>query len=251
MAHRVTGYQIGAAALLLAIWEAGARGGLIDPFFFSRPALIGARLGEWFSTTQIWGHAGTTLLEALLAFGFGAAAGIVLGFWLGRWPFGAAVAEPFLQTANALPRVVLAPLFIFWFGLGIWSKVAFGMTLVFFLVFFNTYRGVRSVDRLLIDNARLLGASERQLLRHVLLPSALGWIFSGLEASIGLAMVGAVVGEYLGATRGLGYVIAQAEGLLDTTGMLAGMALLGVIVLLIAAAVRRVEKHLLRWQHPR
>ena len=117
-------------------------------------------------------------------------------------------------------------------------------------MFFNTYRGVRSVDRVLIDNARLLGASESQLLRHVLLPSALGWIFSGLEASIGLAMVGAVVGEYLGATRGLGYVIAQAEGLLDTTGMLAGMALLALVVLMIAFFVGRAERHLLRWQQP-
>ena len=244
-------YQAGLAALLLSLWEAGVRTGLIDPFFFSRPMLIAARLTEWFSSSLIWSHCGTTLLEAVLAFILGSAAGIVFGFWLGRWPFGAAIAEPFLQTANALPRVVLAPLFIFWFGLGIWSKVAFGMTLVFFLVFFNTYRGVRSVDRVLIDNARLLGASERQLLRHVLLPSALGWIFSGLEASIGLAMVGAVVGEYLGSTGGLGYVIAQAEGLLDTTGMLAGMALLAIVVLLIAALVRRAERHLLRWQQSR
>jgi len=251
MRAKVAASRFGLAAVLLIGWEAGARAGLIDPFFFSRPALIAARLAEWFSTAQIWRHVGLTLLEALLAFVIGSAAGIVMGFWLGRWPLGAAVAEPFLQTANALPRVVLAPLFIFWFGLGIWSKVAFGMTLVFFLVFFNTYRGVRSVDRVLIDNARLLGASEGQLLRHVLMPSALGWIFSGLEASIGLAMVGAVVGEYLGATGGLGYVIAQAEGLLDTTGMLAGMTLLAAVVLAIAAVVGRVERHLLRWQQPR
>ena len=251
MPHKIRGYQVGLAGALAAAWETGARAGVIDPFFFSRPALIAARLAEWFSAADIWGHLGATLLEALLAFVLGSMVGIVLGFWLGRWPMGAAVAGPFLQTANALPRVVLAPLFIFWFGLGIWSKVAFGMTLVFFLVFFNTYRGVRSVDRVLIDNARLLGASESQLLRHVLLPSALGWIFSGLEASIGLAMVGAVVGEYLGSTRGLGYVIAQAEGLLDTTGMLAGMALLAAVVLLIAFFVGRAERHLLRWQHPR
>lgn len=251
MPGKVALLRLGLAGALLALWELGARAGWVDPFFFSRPTLIAARLAEWFGTVPIWGHLGTTLIEALLAFALGGLLGIVFGFWLGRWPLGAAVAEPFLQTANALPRVVLAPLFIFWFGLGIWSKVAFGMTLVFFLVFFNTYRGVRSVDRVLIDNARLLGASERQLLRHVLLPSAAGWIFSGLEASIGLAMVGAVVGEYLGATRGLGYVIAQAEGLLDTTGMLAGMTLLAVVVLLIANLVRRAERRLLRWQQPR
>lgn len=251
MKRKVAFYRLALALLLLTLWEAGARAGFIDPFFFSRPSLIAARLVEWFAAGRIWTHLGLTLLEAVLAFFLGGLAGIVLGFWLGRWPLGAAIAEPYLQTANALPRVVLAPLFIFWFGLGLWSKVAFGMTLVFFLLFFNTYRGVRSVDQKLIDNARILGASEQQLLRYVLLPSALGWIFSGLEASIGLAMVGAVVGEYLGATGGLGYVIAQAEGLLDTTGMLAGMALLAGVVLAIAALVRRVERHLLRWQQPR
>jgi NitT/TauT family transport system permease protein len=244
---RIRAAQLALAAVLVTGWELSG----IDPFFFSRPSLIAAKLAEWFGTANIWRHIGLTLTEALLAFVLGAAAGIVLGFALGRWPFAAAVAEPYLQTANALPRVVLAPLFIFWFGLGIWSKVAFGMTLVFFLVFFNTYRGVRNVDRKLIDNARILGATEVQLIRHVLLPSALGWIFSGLEASIGLAMVGAVVGEYLGATGGLGYLIAQAEGLLDTTGMLAGMTLLAGIVLAIAALVRRAEKYLLRWQQPR
>ena len=244
---RVKAYQLGLAAMLLGAWQVSS----LDPFFFSKPLLIAARLGEWMAAGTIWRHLGLTLVEALLAFVLGSAAGIVLGFLLGRWPFAAAVAEPYLQTANALPRVVLAPLFIFWFGLGVASKVAFGMTLVFFLVFFNTYRGVRGVDRLLIDNARLLGASEGQLMRHVLLPSALGWIFSGLEASIGLAMVGAVVGEYMGATGGLGYLIAQAEGLLDTTGMLAGMSLLAAVVLMIAAAVRRAERHLLRWQQPR
>lgn len=251
MPGRIAAYRTALALALLGLWEAGARAGWVDPFFFSRPTLIAARLGEWFGGPLIWSHIGVTLIEALLAFVLGSAVGIAAGFWLGRWPLGAAVAEPFLQTANALPRVVLAPLFIFWFGLGIASKVAFGMTLVFFLVFFNTYRGVRSVEPALIDNARLLGASERQLLRHVLLPSALGWIFSGLEASIGLAMVGAVVGEYLGATGGLGYLIAQAEGLLDTTGMLTGMSLLAVVVLLIAWLVRRAERHLLRWQQPR
>lgn len=244
---RTRAYQLGLAAILLATWQLSG----IDPFFFSKPTLIAARLAEWFTTPTIWRHIGLTLSEALLAFVFGATAGIVIGFLLGRAPQAAAVAEPYLQTANALPRVVLAPLFIFWFGLGIWSKVAFGMTLVFFLVFFNTYRGVRSVDQRLIDNARILGATESQLTRHVLFPSALTWIFSGLEASIGLAMVGAVVGEYLGATGGLGYVIAQAEGQLDTTSMFAGMTLLAAIVLAIAAAVRRAEKYLLRWQQPR
>ena len=137
------------------------------------------------------------------------------------------VFDPYIKMLNAVPRVVLAPLFLLWFGLGIWSKVALAVTLVFFVMFFSTYQGVRDADRVLIDNVRMLGASERQLVRHVLVPSALTWIFSSLQTSLGFAMVGAVVGEYLGATRGLGYVISQAEGTFDTTGVFAGMTVLG------------------------
>ena len=139
----------------------------------------------------------------------------------------ARVFDPYIKMLNAVPRVVLAPLFLLWFGLGIWSKVALAVTLVFFVMFFNTYQGVRDADRVLIDNVRMLGATERQLVRHVLIPSALTWIFSSLQTSLGFAMVGAVVGEYLGATRGLGYVISQAEGTFDTTGVFAGMTVLG------------------------
>jgi NitT/TauT family transport system permease protein len=149
---------------------------------------------------------------------------------------------------NAVPRVVLAPLFLLWFGLGIWSKVALAVTLVFFVMFFNTFQGVRDVDRVLIDNVRMLGATERQLVRHVLVPSALTWIFSSLQTSLGFAMVGAVVGEYLGSTRGLGYVISQAEGTFDTTGVFAGMTVLAIVVVIISAAVTRLERWLLRWK---
>jgi NitT/TauT family transport system permease protein len=149
---------------------------------------------------------------------------------------------------NAVPRVVLAPLFLLWFGLGIWSKVALAVTLVFFVMFFSTYQGVRDADRVLIDNVRMLGASERQLVRHVLIPSALTWIFSSLQTSLGFAMVGAVVGEYLGSTRGLGYVISQAEGTFDTTGVFAGMTVLACVVVIVSAGVTRLEGWLLRWK---
>jgi NitT/TauT family transport system permease protein len=149
---------------------------------------------------------------------------------------------------NALPRVVLAPIFLLWFGLGIWSKVAFGFTLVFFIVFFNTLEGVKSVDRVLVDNARMLGASEKQLLRHVFIPSALTWIFSSLHISVGFAITGAVVGEYLGASAGVGYAIAQAQGVFDTKGVFAGMFILMIVVLIIDLLVNRLERHLLRWR---
>jgi NitT/TauT family transport system permease protein len=149
---------------------------------------------------------------------------------------------------SALPRVVLAPIFLLWFGLGVWSKVAFGVTLVYFVVFFNTYQGVREVPKALTDNARMLGAGEAHLIRHVLLPSALGWIFSSLHVSVGFAIVGAVVGEYLGSSAGVGYLISQAEGTFDTTGVFAGMVVLATVVLLVDLAVGLLERNLLRWK---
>ena len=143
---------------------------------------------------------------------------------------------------------MLAPIFLLWFGLGIWSKVALGVTVVFFIVFFNTHQGVRDVDKSVVDNARMLGASEWQLTRHVLIPSALTWVFSSLHISIGFAVIAVVVGEYLGASRGVGYLISQAEGVFDTTGVFAGMAVLSASVLLVGLGVNRLEKWLLRWK---
>ena len=203
---------------------------------------------SWVVGGTIWRHLFTTLEESLLGLLIGSALGISLGFALGRSPFLARVFDPYIKMLNAVPRVVLAPLFLLWFGLGIWSKVALAVTLVFFVMFFNTYQGVRDADRVLIDNVRMLGASERQLVRHVLVPSALTWIFSSLQTSLGFAMVGAVVGEYLGSTRGLGYVISQAEGTFDTTGVFAGMTVLAMVVVIISAAVTRLEQWLLRWK---
>ena len=156
--------------------------------------------------------------------------------------------SPYIRIFNALPRVVLAPIFLLWFGLGIWSKVALGVTVVFFIVFFNTYQGVRDVDLVQLNNARMLGASERQLIRHVLIPSALTWIFSSLHISIGFAIIAVVVGEYLGSSHGVGYLISQAEGVFDTTGVFAGMTVLSIVVLMVGALVDRLERYLLRWK---
>ena len=143
----------------------------------------------------------------------------------------AAVFDPYVKMANALPRVVLAPIFMLWLGLGIWSKVALGVTLVFFIVFFNVYQGVKEVSPVVLANARLIGMNERQLFRNVYWPSALSWMFSSLHTSVGFALVGAVVGEYLGSAAGLGYLIHQAEGVFDTTGVFAGMFILAAFVL--------------------
>ena len=236
------------AIALVGAWQAGTAIGALDPFFVSRPSDVAARVVTWLTSGSLWPHLIVTLQESLLGLVIGAALGVTIGFALARSPGAARVIEPFITMLNAVPRVVLAPLFLLWFGLGIWSKVALAVTLVFFVMFFNTYQGVRDADRVIIDNVRMLGATERQLVRHVLIPSALSWIFSSLQTSLGFALVGAVVGEYLGATRGLGYVISQAEGTFDTTGVFAGMAVLSTVVVVVSASVSRVERWLLRWK---
>jgi NitT/TauT family transport system permease protein len=248
MSARIRIGQILLGAALLLAWEWGASTGLLDKFFFSRPSDILVRVWQWSSTGAIWGHLAVTFTEALLSFAIGAALGVLFGFLLARVPLLAALLDPYIKIANALPRVVLAPVFLLWFGLGIWSKVALGVTVVFFIVFFNTYQGVREVDPVILDNARMLGASERQLIRHVLIPSALTWIFSSLHVSVGFAIIAVVVGEYLGASKGIGYTISQAEGAFDTTGVFAGMTILAAVVLLVGEAVSRLERRLLRWK---
>ncbi|WP_226344041.1 ABC transporter permease [Agilicoccus flavus] len=245
------GLQLLLALVVLGLWELGGRAGLIDQFFFPLPSDIFATVWTWVSSGYVFPHLWVTMQESVLAFVIGAALGLFLGFLLARVRFLDRLFDPFLQMFNALPRVVLAPIFLLWFGLGIWSKVAFGVTLVFFIVFFNTLEGVKGVDRVLVDNARMLGAKESHLLRHVFVPSALTWIFSSLHISVGFAITGAVVGEYLGASAGVGYAIAQAQGVFDTRGVFAGMFILMVVVLVVDVLVNRLERYLLRWRPAR
>jgi NitT/TauT family transport system permease protein len=221
---------------------------LLPPFFFSTPIDVGLRIIKWLADGSIWHHLWVTLIEAVLAFLIGAVAGILIGFWFARQPIMAAVFDPYVKMTNALPRVVLAPIFALWLGLGIWSKVALGVTLVFPIVFFNVYQGVKEVSPAVLANARMLGMDERQLTRHVYWPSALSWMFSSLHTSVGFAVVGAVVGEYLGSAAGLGYVIQQAEGVFDVAGVFAGMVVLTAFVLAIDLLVTLAERRLLVWR---
>jgi NitT/TauT family transport system permease protein len=221
---------------------------LLPPFFFSNPVDVGSQIVAWFASGVIWKHLLITLTESILAFTIGSVAGIAVGFWFARQPRVAAVFDPYVKMVNALPRVVLAPIFALWLGLGIWSKVALGVTLVFFIVFFNVYQGVKEVSRTVLDNGRMLGMSEQQLMRHVYWPSALSWMFSSLHTSVGFAVVGAVVGEYLGSAAGLGYLIQQAEGIFDVAGVFAGMFVLSAFVILIDFGVTLVERRLLVWR---
>ena len=245
--------QLLVAALVLGLWQLLATVPLfgrvlLPPFFFSNPVDVGSQIIDWFSSGVIWKHLFITLLESMLAFAIGSLGGIAVGFWFARQPLVAAVFDPYVKMANALPRVVLAPIFTLWLGLGIWSKVALGVTLVFFIVFFNVYQGVKEVSRTVLANGRMLGMSERQLMRHVYWPSALTWMFSSLHTSVGFAVVGAVVGEYLGSAAGLGYLIQQAEGAFDIAGVFAGMLVLSAFVILIDLGVTWAERRLLVWR---
>jgi NitT/TauT family transport system permease protein len=221
---------------------------LLPPFFFSNPVDVAHRVVKWFADGTIWKHLWITLWESMLAFVIGSVAGVFVGFWFARQPRVAAVFDPYVKMINALPRVVLAPIFTLWFGLGIWSKVALGVTLVFFIVFFNVYQGVKEVSPTVLANARMLGMNDRQLMRHVYWPSALSWMFSSLHTSVGFAVVGAVVGEYLGSAAGLGYLIQQAEGVFDVAGVFAGMFVLAAFVIAIDWLVTLVENRLLVWR---
>jgi NitT/TauT family transport system permease protein len=245
--------QLLVAAAFLLLWHVlttvpiGGRK-LLDPFFFSTPLDVLARTWKDLIGGELWRHLGITLLETVLAFATGAAGGILLGFAFARRALLAAVFDPYVKAANALPRVVLAPIFALWFGLGIWSKVALGFTLVFFIVFFNVYQGVREVSPTVLANARMLGMNERQLMRHVYWPAALTWMFSSLHTSVGFALVGAVVGEYLGSAAGLGYKIHEAESVFDVTGVFSGMLVLTLFVILLDAVVTAIENRLLVWR---
>jgi len=245
--------QLLVAVVALALWQFLSTVPVfgkvwLPPFFFSNPVDVFAQIAKWFASGVIWKHLAITLWESILAFVIGSAAGVMVGFWFARQPIVAAVFDPYVKMVNALPRVVLAPIFTLWLGLGIWSKVALGVTLVFFIVFFNVYQGVREVSLTVLNNGRMLGMSERQLMRHVYWPSALSWMFSSLHTSVGFAVVGAVVGEYLGSAAGLGYLIQQAEGVFDVAGVFAGMFVLSAFVILIDMGVTLVERRLLVWR---
>jgi NitT/TauT family transport system permease protein len=245
--------QISVAVVGVALWYVLSSYPLfghvvLPPFFFSNPVDVAKQIVDWFASGVIWKHLWVTLEESILAFVIGSIGGVLVGFWFARQPRTAAVFDPYVKMVNALPRVVLAPIFTLWLGLGIWSKVALGVTLVFFIVFFNVYQGVREVSPTVLANARMLGMNGRQLMRHVYWPSALSWMFSSLHTSVGFAVVGAVVGEYLGSAAGLGYLIQQAEGVFDVAGVFAGMFVLAAFVIVIDAVVSVVERRLLAWR---
>jgi len=244
----ITLWRLLLAGGILLAWYVGTETGLLHPLFFGRPLAIGLRIVEWVRTGDIWPHLAITLSETLMAFAAGTTGGVLAGLWLGLSPRSLSVLDPFIKAANAMPRVILAPIFAMWFGLGMGSKVALGFTLVFFIVFFNVLQGVREVSPVVLNGTRMLGATRAQLLRHVYLPAAMSWVFSSLHVSVGMAFVGAVIAEYLGSSAGVGYLILQAEGVFDVDTVFAGIAVLTCCALALDTLVTLAESRLLVWQ---
>ncbi|MFH8220771.1 ABC transporter permease [Streptomyces sp. NPDC018057] len=245
----------GRALLLVAVlglWEALSRAEAIDPFNFSMPSKIWDQIWTWITHGTALGSLGEqiwyTLYEALLGWVVGVVAGVVLGIALGRVAFLADVLGPYIKVLNSIPRIVLAPIFVIWFGLGPVSKIASAVVLVFFPVFFNAFQGAREVDRNLVANARILGASDRRVTLQVVIPSATSWIFTSLHVSFGFALIGAIVGEYIGATKGIGLLVAQSQGTFNAAGVYAAMVILAAVALVAEGLLTFAERRIFRWK---
>ncbi|MGN6581236.1 MAG: ABC transporter permease [Bordetella sp.] len=248
---------LGRVALFILViggWQLTTQLGILDPFFFGSPGGIVLRLWDWIqhgtAYGSLWEQIWVTLEESLLGFAVGVASGVVFGVLLGESPYLAEVVGPYIKVVNALPRIVLGSVLVMWLGLGMPSKVVLAAVLVFFVVFFNAFQGVRSVDRNLVANSRILGASRLQIVWHVIFPSAMTWIIASLHVALGFSIIGAIVGEFLGAQRGLGLVIATAQNTFDANGVFGAMLIIGIVALSAEALMSILEKRLLSWQPP-
>ncbi len=248
----VMALRVAIFVVVLGAWELSAARGWIDPFFFGRPSGVAAQILEWFTegTSQgsIWFQMWVTIEETVLGFVVGSAAGIVCGIALGRDRFLADVFSVYIKIANLIPRVVLGSIFIISLGLGMASKVALAVVMVFFVVFANAFQGVREADRAMIANAQILGASPWQPTTTVVIPSAMSWILASLHVSFGFALVGAVVGEFLGSKQGIGLLISTAQGAFNANGVFAAMVILAVMALGAESIITGIEHRIVRWK---
>jgi NitT/TauT family transport system permease protein len=246
--------RLAVLAAFVGGWEASTTYGLLDPFFWGQPSRIYQQIVEWVvnGTSQgtLWEQIWVTMKEALIGFALGAVTGVVFGIVLGRVQLLAQVFSPYIKVANSIPRIVLGSVFIVSLGLGLMSKVALAFVMVFFAVFFNAFQGTREVNRDLIANAMILGASQRQITTQVILPSALTWIIASLHTSFGFAIIGALVGEILGAQAGLGLLISHSQGTFNQNGVFAAMVIIALIALAAEALITVLEGRLLSWRPP-
>ncbi|MGH3290493.1 MAG: ABC transporter permease [Trebonia sp.] len=249
---RVLAAQVALLIIVFGGWQLFTSLKIVDPFFFGQPSGIATTLVNWAKHGtgfgSLWQQVWTTMEEAILGFLIGVAGGIVAGVLLGQVRFLSEVLSPYIKAVNALPRIVLGALFVVVFGLGIESKVVLASFLVFFVVFFNAFQGVREVDGNLVNNVRILGASRLQVIRNVVLPSAMTWIIASLHVAFGFAVIGAIVGEILGAQHGLGVLITDSQNNFETNGIFAGMLIITAIALVAEWLISRLERRLLAWR---
>ena len=248
----IIGLRLLVLVAVLGGWEVSARMKWIDPFFYSMPSMIWNQIVEWMrdGTSQgpLWQQVLVTLEETVIGFLIGSIAGVICGIVLGRNKLLSDVFSIYIQIANSIPRVVLGSVFVIALGLGMASKVALAVVMVFFVVFANAFQGVREADKYMIANAQILGASPRQVTMSVVIPSAMSWILASLHVSFGFALVGAVVGEFLGAKEGIGLLISTAQGAFNASGVFAAMIVLAVVALGADFLLTRLEKRLLKWR---
>jgi NitT/TauT family transport system permease protein len=246
--QRVLLARLGVIGTLLAVWQGAVSLGLIDSFWISSPILVAKELWQEILSGDLVRNVGITVFEALIAFFVSSALGIAAGLMLARSPFWDEVLAPLILALNSLPRVALAPLIILWFGIGVVAKVVTAFTLVFFILLVNTLGGAKNVDTDILTIARLMGASRRDILWKVTLPSALPWIFAGLNIGLTYALLGVIVAEILASNQGIGYVISSGAANFNTAAVFAGLVTLAVVAWLFSAVMRRVEARLLRWK---
>ncbi|OYV38902.1 MAG: ABC transporter permease, partial [Acidocella sp. 20-61-6] len=227
--------RVGTLVFIVGAWQLLTAYKILDPFFAGSPLGIVERLAYWFANGtaygSFWYQILVTMEESILGFIVGTLAGVVFGVLLGEIPLLSDILTPYIKMINALPRIVLGSIFVIWLGLGLPSKVLLAAVLVFFVVFFNAYQGVKSVDRNLVNHARILGASRLEVVRHVVVPSATSWIIASLHVALGFSIIGAIVGEFLGAQHGLGLVISTAQNNFDTNGVFGAMLVIGLIAI--------------------
>lgn len=233
--------------LFLGFWEF-ASGRIVDPFYISSPTLVVQRLFSWTASGLLLPNLIATLTAMFFGFVVGSLIGFATGIVFGRFRFVADVLDPYITALYSIPVMALAPLFIMWFGIGIASKIAVSSVIVFFVVFLNTYSGIREVNPIYLSASRIMGASAWGVMRYVMIPSAGSWMLAGLKVSVPYALVGAVVGELISSNRGIGFLIGQATGLFDTAGVFAGILILALIGGILNSLVKLFESWALRWR---
>ena len=241
--------RAGALLVLLAAWEGLSAAGWIDPFYAPPPTAVGQVLTTLIGGGDLWPHLGATVLAAFAGLAVGLVVGVALGFAAALWPPVADLLEPVMILLNAIPRVILAPLFVIWLGIGLASKLALATVLVAVLIFFAVYNGVREVDPRLVERIRTLGGGRRFLVREVYVPSVTSWVLGSFKVAVGFAFTGAVVGEFVASSRGLGYLLQFAQSTYNAAQTIALILLIMGVVLGLFACAERIERRLLRWRH--